>query len=81
MTKLRWNSIRQWREEVVPASGVQIDSQPCDNAPFEVSLNLPLDLPGIFEYQLSAGHGIHDTRHAKATCTRRATSSRTSSPA
>ena len=66
MAILRCNSLRQWREELVPASGVQVEFEPRHNTPFGVSLNLFLDLPGIFEFELSSGLGTHTAEHAKA---------------
>jgi len=66
MAILRCNSLSQWRDELVPASGVPVEFQPRHNAPFGVSLNLFLDLPGIFEFELSAGLGTHTREHASA---------------
>jgi len=52
---LRCSSLRQWREEYVPLSGVMADFERHDDAPFRVTFSLPIDLPGVLECRFSPG--------------------------
>ena len=56
MRILRCTSLRQWRDELLPLLGVgAVDFEPLNDAPFMMSANLPVGLPGILECQFSAG--------------------------
>ena len=60
---LRCSSLRQWREEYVPLSGVIVDFERHHDAPFRVSFNLPIDLPGILECRFSPGMCVRTSKH------------------
>jgi len=63
---LRCSSLRQWREEYVPLSGLRADFEPLNNAPFHVSFSLPVDLPGILKCRFSPGMCIRTAEHIQA---------------
>jgi len=63
---LRSGSLRQWREEYVPLSGLRTDFEPFNDAPFRMSFSLPLDLPGILECRFSPGMCVRAPEHIQA---------------
>jgi len=62
---LRCSSLRQWQEEYVPLSGVAVNFEPHNDAPFSVAANFLLDQPGVLECRFSPGMCVRTPEQVK----------------